>query len=87
MTQSMPEIADIARHHAADYIPGAESLSRDQLAERITDLAIRTPHTARQLLDETCAEIDQATGGRYAGQMDTLRNMVSEALGLAAGTF
>jgi hypothetical protein len=85
MTYSMPEIADLARQHAADFIPGAQTLTQKELTTQVTELARRSPDTARQMLDDTCVDVNQATNGRYSGEMDNLRNLVIEALGLAPG--
>jgi hypothetical protein len=86
MAQSSPEINEIARHRVAEFIPDAEHLSRRRLSAKVREMVLRSPDTARRMMDDTCQAVDEATGGRYRGQVDALENLVNEALGLRPGT-
>jgi hypothetical protein len=86
MAPSSPEIMQAARHAAAEFIPDAETLSRRRLAAKVREMVLLAPDTARQMMDESCQAVDEATGGRYRGQVDALEQIVNEALGLRPGT-
>jgi hypothetical protein len=86
MAQSSPEITEIARHRAAEFIPGAENLSRRRLAAKVREMVLMSPDTARRMMDETCAAVDEATDGRFRDQVGALEELVNDALGLRPGT-
>jgi predicted unusual protein kinase regulating ubiquinone biosynthesis (AarF/ABC1/UbiB family) len=85
MKQPDPQITQVTKRNVAEFIPGAESLNQKQLIERVKELAFIAPDTARQMIDQACRAVDQATEGRYNGELDTLEGLVNRALGLRAG--
>jgi hypothetical protein len=86
MAKSDTEIARIARQSVADYIPDAETMSSNQLAERVRQMVSAAPETARQMIDQACRAVDEATAGRHQASFDEVEDLVNRALGLKPGT-
>jgi len=77
------DVTEIVRNTAGKYLGGGVSnLSKDELASKVKTLASTQPDKANQLLTEVGDQIDQQSGGTFAGQTDKLQDMIKKQLGM-----
>jgi hypothetical protein len=82
---SMPgiDVTEIVRGTAGKYLGGdVSNLSRDELVAKVKILAKNDPGKANEMLEEVGDNIDMKSGGKYAGKIDQVQDMVKQQLGL-----
>jgi len=77
------DVTEIVRNTAGKYLGGdMTNLSKDELTSKVKTLASTQPDKANQLLTEVGDQIDQQSGGSFAGQTDKLQDMIKKQLGM-----
>jgi len=77
------DVTEIVRNTAGKYLGGdVSNLSKDELESKVKTLASTQPDKANQLLTEVGDQIDQQSGGTFAGQTDKLQDMIKKQLGM-----
>ena len=77
------DVTEIVRNTAGKYLGGdVSNLSKDELESKVKTLASTQPDKANQLLTEVGDQIDQQSGGSFAGQTDKLQDMIKKQLGM-----
>jgi hypothetical protein len=82
---SMPgiDVTDVVRSTAGKYLGGDTSnMSKEELVANVKTLAAKDPAKADQMVSEIGDNIDMKTGGKFAGKVYQLQDMVKQQLGI-----
>src|SRR5262245_41323466 len=82
---SMPgiDVTEIVRNTAGKYLGGdVSNMSKEELVSQVKTLAAKDPAKADQMMSEVGDKIDMKTGGKFAGKVDQLQDMVKQQLGI-----
>jgi hypothetical protein len=82
---SMPgiDVTEIVRSTAGKYLGGDVSkLSKEELVSKVKTMAANDPAKADQMISEVGENIDMKTGGKFAGKIDQVQNVVKKQLGI-----
>ena len=83
MTAPGMDVTEIVRNSAGKYLGGdVSNLSKEELVAKVKTLASTQPDKADQLLSEVGDQIDEQSGGKFAGQTDKIQDMVKKQLGI-----
>jgi MT0933-like antitoxin protein len=82
---SMPgiDVTEIVRSTAGKYLGGDVSkLSKEELVSKVKTMAAKDPAKADQMISEVGENIDMKTGGKFAGKIDQVQDVVKKQLGI-----
>ncbi len=77
------DVTEIVRSTAGKYLGGdVSNLSKEELVSKVKTMAANDPAKADRMINEVGDNIDMKTGGKFAGKMDQVQDVVKKQLGI-----